>query len=100
MTFEKFCKESSLQEKAFQFRKECSVADPGGGQKLYQRVPFQSKMANKIKIRLDHRAGGWGRIFTTGLTIIDNWIAFSTELLDWGCTFSDFWSKIVLQIYG
>ena len=31
-SFEKFCKESSsLQEKVFQFRKECSVADPGGG---------------------------------------------------------------------
>ena len=32
ITYEKFCKESSsLQEKVFQFRKECSVADPGGG---------------------------------------------------------------------
>ena len=33
-------------------------------------------------------AAGWGRIFTTGLTI--NGVAFLIELLEWGRTFSDF----------
>ena len=31
-------------------------------------------------------AAGWGRIFTTGLTIM----GFSIELLEWGSTFSEF----------
>ena len=39
-------------------------------------------------------AAGWGRIFTTGGTIMDyNGAAFSTELLEWGPKFSDFWGK-------
>ena len=29
-----------------------------------------------------------------------NWIAFLMELLEWGRTFSDFWGKKVLHIYG
>ena len=29
-----------------------------------------------------------------------NGIAFSMELLEWGRTFSDFWGKKVLLIYG
>ena len=29
-----------------------------------------------------------------------NGVAFSIELLAWGCTFSDFWRKKVLHIYG
>ena len=33
-------------------------------------------------------AAGWGRIFTTGLTIMG--VAFSMELLEWCRTFSDF----------
>ena len=32
-------------------------------------------------------AAGWGCIFMTGLT---NGVAFSIELLEWGCTFSGF----------
>ena len=32
-------------------------------------------------------AAGWGGIFMTGLT---NGVTFSIELLEWGCTFSDF----------
>ena len=32
---------------------------------------------------------------------IDNkGVAFSIELLEWGCTISDFWGKTVLHIYG
>ena len=27
-------------------------------------------------------------------------VAFSIELLEWGCTFSDVWGKTVLHIYG
>ena len=27
-------------------------------------------------------------------------VAFSIELLEWGSTFSNFWGKTVLQIYG
>ena len=27
-------------------------------------------------------------------------VAFSIELLEWGRTFSDFWGKTVLHIYG
>ena len=27
-------------------------------------------------------------------------VAFSIELLEWGRTFSDFWGKKVLHIYG
>ena len=29
-----------------------------------------------------------------------NGVAVSIELLEWGCTFSDFWRKKVLHIYG
>ena len=29
-----------------------------------------------------------------------NGVAFSIELLEWGRTFSDFWGKTVLHIYG
>ena len=29
-----------------------------------------------------------------------NGVAFSIELLEWGLTFSDFWGKRVLHIYG
>ena len=29
-----------------------------------------------------------------------NGVSFSMELLAWGCTFSDFWGKTVLHIYG
>ena len=29
-----------------------------------------------------------------------NGVAFSVELLEWGRTFSDFWGKTVLHIYG
>ena len=29
-----------------------------------------------------------------------NRVAFSIELLEWGRTFSDFWGKTVLHIYG
>ena len=29
-----------------------------------------------------------------------NGVAFSTELLEWGRTFSEFWGKTVLHIYG
>ena len=29
-----------------------------------------------------------------------NGVTFSIELLDWGHTFSDFWGKTVLYIYG
>ena len=32
--------------------------------------------------------------------IEDNGVAFSIELLEWGRTFSDFWDKTVLHIYG
>ena len=32
--------------------------------------------------------------------IDNNGVAFSTELLEWGHRFSDFWGKIVLHIYG
>ena len=28
-----------------------------------------------------------------------NGVAISRELLEWGCTFSDFWGKTVLYIY-
>ena len=38
--------------------------------------------------RLMKMCAGWGRIFTTGLTIMG--VAFSVELLEWGDTFSDF----------
>ena len=31
---------------------------------------------------------------------IDYWLEFSIELLEWGHTFSDFWGKTVLHIYG
>ena len=35
------------------------------------------------------RAAGWGRIFTTGLTIMGlSFQAFSIELLEWGHAFS------------
>ena len=43
-------------------------------------------------------AAGWGRIFTTRLTI--NRVAFSQELLEWGRTFSKFWVKRAVHIYG
>ena len=36
-------------------------------------------------------AAGWGRIFTTGVTIIGS--HFQLKLLEWGRKFSDFWSK-------
>ena len=39
-----------------------------------------------------------GRIFTTRLNI--NGVAFSKELLEWGRTFSDFWGKRGVHIYG
>ena len=42
-------------------------------------------------------AAGWGHIFTTGLTIMGS---FLIELLEWGRTFSHFWDKTVLHIYG
>ena len=29
-----------------------------------------------------------------------NGVAFSKKLLEWGCTFSDFWCKKVIHIYG
>ena len=29
-----------------------------------------------------------------------NGVSFSIELLEWGRTFSDFWGKTVLHIYG
>ena len=29
-----------------------------------------------------------------------NGVSFSVELLEWGCTFSDFWGMKVLHIYG
>ena len=29
-----------------------------------------------------------------------NGVPFSIELLEWGCTFLDFWGKKVLHIYG
>ena len=29
-----------------------------------------------------------------------NGVAFSIELLEWGRTFSDFWGKRVVHIYG
>ena len=29
-----------------------------------------------------------------------NGVALSTELLEWDCTFSDFWEKKVVHIYG
>ena len=31
---------------------------------------------------------------------IHNGVTFSIELLEWGHTFSDFWSKKVLHMYG
>ena len=34
----------------------------------------------------------WGRTLTTGLTI--NGAAFSTQLLEWGHTFSEFWGRL------
>ena len=44
ITFEKFCKEfSSLQEKVFQFRKECLVADPGGRVEIIPKGTFSVK---------------------------------------------------------
>ena len=39
-----------------------------------------------------------GSHFTTRLTI--NGVAFSKELLEWGGTFSDFWGKRAVHIYG
>ena len=36
---------------------------------------------------------GWGRIFTTGLTIMESHFQL---LLEWCRTFSDFWVKTVL----
>ena len=48
-------------------------------------------------------AAGWGRIFTTGLTIMGShfqWRVNRVELLNWGRTFSDFWGKTLLQIDG
>ena len=48
--------------------------------------------------RLIGCAGGWGRIFTTGLTMMGS--HFSIELLEWGRAFSDFWGKKVLHISG
>ena len=35
-------------------------------------------------------AAGWGRIFTTGLTIME---LHFYKLLEWGCTFSGFWGS-------
>ena len=35
--------------------------------------------------------GGWGRIFTTGLTLMG--VTFLVELLEWGCTFLGFLGK-------
>ena len=29
-----------------------------------------------------------------------NGVAFSKKLLEWGCTFSDFWCKKVIHIHG
>ena len=43
-------------------------------------------------------ATGWGRIFTTGLTIMG--LHFQKELLEWGRTFSDFWGKRAVHIDG
>ena len=51
-----------------------------------------------IKRPLGLCAAGWGRIFTTRLTI--NGVAFSKELLEWGRTFSDFSGKRAGHIYG
>ena len=45
-------------------------------------------------------AAGWGRIFTTGLTIKYHGVAFSIELEELGGTFSEFWVKTVLHIYS
>ena len=56
---------------------------PGGGGAL----PYKRLMVRN--------AGGWGRIFTTGLTIMG--LHFQ-ELLEWGRTFSDFWGKRVVNI--
>ena len=43
-------------------------------------------------------AAGWGRIFTTGSTLMGSH-ASSIEFLEWGCKFSDFWGKKVLHTY-
>ena len=37
---------------------------------------------------------------TVGHRIDYNGVAFLKELLEWGRTFSDFWGKRVLHIYG
>ena len=54
----------------------------GGGALPYKRL-------------MERYAAGWGRIFTTGLTIMG--LHFQ-ELLEWGRTFSDFWGKRVVNI--
>ena len=56
-------------------------------------IPLKALMIHvkRVKLRGDVRgcAAGWGPIFTTGYY----GVAFSTELLEWGRKFSDFWGK-------
>ena len=45
--------------------------------------------------------GMWRRMGSHFHDWIDyNGVAFSIELLEWGRTFSEFWDKTVLNIYG
>ena len=58
------------------------------------------KLNNKRKLaRLitQYSAAGWRHIFTT---VDYYWVAFSTELLEWGRTISDCWGNTVPRIYG
>ena len=57
------------------------------------------------EIIVSGRPGGGGEGGTwMGLHFHDcidyNGVAFSKELLEWGRTFSDFWGKRVVHIYG
>ena len=46
-------------------------------------------------------AAGWGRIFTTGLTVMGSHFQQSQQNgVESGRTFSDFWGKTVFHIYG
>ena len=59
------------------------------------------------------RPGGWGHFLIKRLMGMFRWmgshfhdwidyngVAFSKELLEWGRTFSDFWGKRAVHIYG
>ena len=73
---------------------------------------FCPEKGHNLKVSFNTRAGGGG-YFLIRLMRMCRWmeshfhdwidyngVAFSIELLEWGRTFSDFWGKTVLHIYG